>query len=196
MGTGEQRDGGRLPAKRLWLLGGLVLLGAAGLRVVLRRSGVALDVAELCLIAGGGVAGAVAVRLGARLSAERQRHVAALNDQAYRDSLTGLASRATLVRELEERPGVLLLIDLDGFKAVNDTLGHHAGDQLLTVVGSRISAIVPRTALAARLGGDEFAVLLPDTTTRPEAVAVVEQVPATLADPYPVDTPAGSRIAA
>jgi diguanylate cyclase (GGDEF)-like protein len=176
-----------MPAKRWWLLGGLVLLGAAGLQVVLERSGVALDVAEVCLLAGGGIAGAVAVRLGARLSAERRRHLAALSDQASRDPLTGLASRAVLNRELEERPGVLLLIDLDGFKAVNDTLGHDSGDQLLTVVGSRISAIVPRAALAARLGGDEFAVLLPAGTTRPEAVAVAEQVMATLTDPITLD---------
>src|SRR5205823_5017408 len=95
----------------------------------------------------------------------RQRHRAALAEQAYRDPLTGLANRATLVGALDPGTGgVLLLIDLDGFKAVNDTLGHGAGDQLLTVVGERIRAVAPRSALAARLGGDEFAVLLPAAT--------------------------------
>src|SRR5256886_3097170 len=186
MGGPTQREGERMPAKRLWLLGGLVLAGAAGMQAVLARSGTGFDVADLYLLAAAGLAGTVAIRLGIRLSIERERHRAALAEQAHRDPLTGRASRAMLRLELERRPGVLLLVALDGFKAVNDPLGHGAGDELLTVVGARIGAIVPRSALAARLGGDEFAVLLPAGTTRPEALTAAEQVLATLADPITV----------
>ncbi|MEV0902785.1 EAL domain-containing protein [Actinoplanes sp. NPDC049802] len=88
-----------------------------------------------------------------------------LGDLAMRDALTGLANR----RAFEERltaavaagtPSVLLL-DLDGFKAVNDRFGHAVGDELLAAVAERIGAELPADAMAARMGGDEFAVLLP-----------------------------------
>ncbi len=82
------------------------------------------------------------------------------------DALTGLASRAKFEAVLAEactRPEIattgLLLIDLDGFKAINDTLGHQAGDQCLKHVGERIVAAVPDAELVARIGGDEFAVI-------------------------------------
>ncbi|GIE31329.1 GGDEF domain-containing protein [Actinoplanes italicus] len=92
---------------------------------------------------------------------------AALEHRATHDSLTGLSNRAALTAELEtavERPpgarGWLFLIDLDGFKPVNDTLGHPAGDELLVRLGADFRAMVP-DGLVARLGGDEFAVVLP-----------------------------------
>ncbi|MBU2669926.1 GGDEF domain-containing protein [Actinoplanes bogorensis] len=84
---------------------------------------------------------------------------------AYHDSLTGLPNRAQLWRRLAEvadRPYSMLLVDLDGFKQVNDTLGHLAGDELLCFVAERLRAACGPTATVARLGGDEFAVLLPD----------------------------------
>jgi diguanylate cyclase (GGDEF)-like protein len=92
---------------------------------------------------------------------------AALEHRATHDSLTGLSNRAALTTELETvvaRPhgtrGWLFLIDLDGFKPVNDTLGHPAGDELLVQLGADFRAVVP-DGLVARLGGDEFAVVLP-----------------------------------
>lgn len=84
------------------------------------------------------------------------------------DTLTGLASRskfesefAGLCARAEEAAHALLLIDLDGFKAVNDTLGHQEGDDYLRLTARRLAEAVPAARLAARLGGDEFAVLHP-----------------------------------
>jgi diguanylate cyclase (GGDEF)-like protein len=90
---------------------------------------------------------------------------------AYNDGLTGLSNRTHFQKRLAEcaarldRYGTaftLLYLDLDRFKAVNDRLGHQAGDQLLIEVGKRLGAQVRRADLVARLGGDEFALLLPD----------------------------------
>jgi diguanylate cyclase (GGDEF)-like protein len=89
----------------------------------------------------------------------------ALRHQASRDALTGLPNR-TLLRHRAERalrgdePGAMLLIDLDRFKEVNDTLGHNYGDELLVEVAARLGAALRADDTLARLGGDEFAVLL------------------------------------
>jgi diguanylate cyclase (GGDEF)-like protein len=102
------------------------------------------------------------------------------------DPLTGLANRVRLRNQLDEAlerrdPDTsgrvaLLLIDLDGFKAVNDTLGHEAGDALLIEFAERLRQALPRTALPARLGGDEFAVLLSPTADTADAVQVAERI--------------------
>jgi diguanylate cyclase (GGDEF)-like protein len=85
-----------------------------------------------------------------------------LRRQATHDGLTGLANRALLNERLAGTRGELsvLVIDLDGFKQVNDVYGHHAGDELLVTVADRLTAAIGPGDLAARLGGDEFAVLL------------------------------------
>jgi diguanylate cyclase (GGDEF)-like protein len=97
-----------------------------------------------------------------------RRHV---EDQALHDALTGLPNRVLFSERAEQavraaarggiQPGVIML-DLDRFKEVNDTLGHHQGDQLLIEVAARISHVLRPTDTVARLGGDEFAVLLTD----------------------------------
>jgi diguanylate cyclase len=94
--------------------------------------------------------------LGQRDALERELH-----HRAMHDPLTGLANRTLLVERLDRAtPGLsMLLLDLDGFKDVNDTLGHPAGDELLIEVSRRLRAALPAAELLARLGGDEFAVL-------------------------------------
>jgi diguanylate cyclase (GGDEF)-like protein len=97
------------------------------------------------------------------------RSLALHRREALTDDLTGLPNRRALFRELEvltaagersSRRLALLQLDLDGFKELNDTLGHHAGDDLLIAISRRLEAIVPGTL--ARLGGDEFAAIVPE----------------------------------
>jgi diguanylate cyclase (GGDEF)-like protein len=110
----------------------------------------------------------LALRDNATLVASLQEHQRLLRWQATHDTLTGLANRVLFHEQLATAiatPGPLtaLLIDLDDFKTVNDTLGHSVGDALLLQVGHRLRSAVRPGDLVARLGGDEFAVLLPGT---------------------------------
>ena len=102
-----------------------------------------------------------------RLADELRRQVAENEHQATHDSLTDLPNRlmferATTAMLRNGRSLAVLLLDLDRFKDVNDTLGHAAGDQLLTDVGTRLRAAIPEALCIARLGGDEFVVVLTD----------------------------------
>ncbi|MCZ2846898.1 putative bifunctional diguanylate cyclase/phosphodiesterase [Modestobacter sp. VKM Ac-2978] len=111
--------------------------------------------------------------------------------QATHDALTGLPNRAALLArgaELLTGPARLavLLMDLDRFKEVNDTLGHSYGDRLLAQVGPRLRPLVRDVDLVARLGGDEFAVLLPGVTAT-EACAAAARLQAALGTPFLVD---------
>src|SRR5207244_445810 len=124
--------------------------------------------------------------------AQRVQAEASLHYQAFHDVLTGLPNRTWLRTELERRlaPGtvsteqfVLLLMDLDRFKEVNDTLGHQAGDLLLQQVGPRLRVALLETDLLARLGGDEFAVLLPRADAQ-RAGAVAERLLRALERPF------------
>lgn len=112
-----------------------------------------------------------------------------LRHQATHDALTGLANRVLFGERLaaEVDAGVgLLHVDLDGFKPINDTYGHHIGDAVLVRVAERLRAVLPADAVPARLGGDEFAVLLPGLGG-PEAVEVADRFRAALARPIEVD---------
>jgi diguanylate cyclase (GGDEF)-like protein len=118
------------------------------------------------------------------------RLVQELGYDAAHDPLTGLANRRALYTEGESRlvkaPSrrrALLLLDLDKFKEVNDSLGHHAGDQLLVEVSARLRGQLRGGDLLARLGGDEFAVLLEDAGYE-EAASVAENLRSTLAEPF------------
>jgi len=95
----------------------------------------------------------------------RVRLVSRLHEEATSDPLTGLANRRMLTGRIgdvpPDEPWSLLALDIDGFKAVNDLLGHSTGDRLLCAVGERLVATLPSDALVARIGGDEFAVLVP-----------------------------------
>jgi diguanylate cyclase (GGDEF)-like protein/PAS domain S-box-containing protein len=112
-----------------------------------------------------------------------------LRHQATHDGLTGLGNRILLDQNLSgTRPGEILgilLVDLDGFKPINDERGHHAGDQVLIAVAQRLAALAGPTGCAIRLGGDEFAVVLPGAT-QAEAESLATQITETLADPIPL----------
>ncbi len=107
----------------------------------------------------------------------RGRLLVRLEEQATTDPLTGVANRRVLVDRLAsvspDRPCTLLCIDLDGFKEVNDVLGHPVGDLLLGAAARRVADAVPAGSLVSRVGGDEFAVLVPVDVAA--AVAVGEQ---------------------
>ncbi len=126
--------------------------------------------------------------------AELSRLKEQLRHQAYHDSLTGLANRAMFAERVEAQlavrePGldaVVLFLDLDDFKVVNDTLGHGAGDRLLRVVAERINGCVRSEDLAARLGGDEFAVLLLDTPNLERSMSVAQRIIEALQVPFQI----------
>ncbi len=121
---------------------------------------------------------------------------AELNEhQALHDALTGLANRTLFRDRIEQtiraarRAGTqvgVLLMDLDRFKEVNDSLGHAAGDQLLVEVGRRLEGALRASDTVARLGGDEFGVLLPDPTVPDDVVRVVERMRGSIEEPVTV----------
>ncbi|SOC50529.1 PAS domain S-box-containing protein/diguanylate cyclase (GGDEF) domain-containing protein [Blastococcus aggregatus] len=123
---------------------------------------------------------------------ERKRAEQTLAHQAFHDGLTGLANRALFADRVEQalrhnaRRGdaaAVVFIDLDGFKHVNDTLGHHAGDVLLQQVAERLSSAVRTGDTLARLGGDEFAILVEQITGPDEARAAGDRVLTALSGP-------------
>jgi diguanylate cyclase (GGDEF)-like protein/PAS domain S-box-containing protein len=115
---------------------------------------------------------------------------------AHHDVLTGLPNRALLDERLDHelqrarRLGhgiALLFIDLDGFKTINDSLGHAAGDQLLQAVGQRLRTSIRDVDTAARLGGDEFVVVMTDLTNPEAAALLAAKLLALLAEPVDID---------
>ena len=115
---------------------------------------------------------------------------------AYHDELTGLPNRCLLVDRFnqavaraarQDEQVALLFLDLDGFKNVNDALGHLAGDGLLKQVATRLAACIRASDTACRYGGDEFVVLLPELQGRDSAVAAAAKIRIGLAMPYVVD---------
>jgi diguanylate cyclase (GGDEF)-like protein len=125
------------------------------------------DVDGLFLVVGGpAIAALVMVRIG-QLSAARNRAERALRFEASHDHLTGLTNRREFLDQLSnvlrhDEQCVLLFCDLDGFKSVNDRLGHDAGDELLIEVARRLRACVRLGDVVSRFGGDEFLILLRD----------------------------------
>jgi diguanylate cyclase len=160
---------------RLWLpYLPLLLAAAVGLgRAVDQMKYGSLLVAAVILVA------AVLARQFVVL-VQNQRLLANVAQEAFRDSLTGLANRAHFLQRLEQAvvhrrhdapPVAVLCLDLDNFKLVNDALGHPAGDELLIRVAGRITAALEDTGTVARFGGDEFAVLLEGSVEESQAAA-------------------------
>jgi diguanylate cyclase (GGDEF)-like protein len=145
------------------------------LELLARQAGVALD--------------------NARQYDERQELQGDLAHQAFHDALTGLGNRAQFLTALRSRAtdGIprgltaVLFIDLDGFKGVNDAMGHAAGDQLLEVVAQRLMASIRPHDSLARFGGDEFTLLLEQISAPAEAEAVARRVTARVQEPIVID---------
>jgi diguanylate cyclase (GGDEF)-like protein len=134
-----------------------------------------------------------ALRRAIALAVERKRVEARLSHQALHDDLTGLPNRALFLDRLGQalpRLGrhatslAVLFLDLDRFKAVNDVLGHAAGDELLRAVASRLEGVLRAGDTAARLSGDEFTVLCEDVAGERHAIGVAERVVEALRDPF------------
>jgi len=134
----------------------------------------------------GSIANALALALERRRAEEETLH------QALHDTLTGLPNRALFVNRLEhavERPNdavtAILLIDLDHFKVVNDSLGHELGDALLIEVGRRLRRVVRSGDLIARIGGDEFGLLYEDLAPTTQIEDFATRIIAALDSPFP-----------
>ncbi len=132
----------------------------------------------------------VTYRISVRDITERKRLETELSWQALHDPLTGLGNRVLLQRRLDEAVRMaasgkglaVLLIDLDKFKEVNDTLGHAYGDEVLRIISARLSSLTRPSDTLARTGGDEFVVICPDTEPM-DAVNVGERIVRTLTEP-------------
>jgi diguanylate cyclase (GGDEF)-like protein len=152
---------------------------------------------NLYVMVGGGllVIWALLIAIVAGASQRLRRQAAEKEEQALSDALTGLPNR-TLFQNLVQRTiagagrrrklAAVMLMDLDRFKDVNDTLGHHNGDLLLQRIGSRLHSVLREGESVARLGGDEFAILLPDVPDRQAIVPVVRRVLKVLEEPVVV----------
>jgi diguanylate cyclase (GGDEF)-like protein len=128
------------------------------------------------------------------LAINNARQLDDLEYQAHHDSLTGLPNRTLLHQTFEtqvlqendpERQAALMLLDLDRFKEINDTLGHHVGDSLLRLIGVRLNAILgPIRGIACRLGGDEFSFLLSELKDNDEITTVTNDILDALKQPF------------
>lgn len=123
----------------------------------------------------------------------RDRAESELRRQALHDPLTGLPNRAVVLDRAEqlitnaEQPGMgfsVLFIDLDGFKQINDVLGHQAGDELLRLAGERLFGAVRATDTIGRVGGDEFLVILEGRATRKRAEDVAKRITTVISEPF------------
>jgi diguanylate cyclase (GGDEF)-like protein len=132
----------------------------------------------------------------AGIAIERQRSEQRIRHMAHHDELTGLPNRALLNARLAQslgqarrsgRPLALLFLDLDGFKYINDSLGHEVGDRLLRTAALRLQSIVRPGDTVARLGGDEFVVMLVDLKQAGDAAAIAHEIVQALSRPLRAD---------
>jgi diguanylate cyclase (GGDEF)-like protein len=133
----------------------------------------------------------------AGIALQNSRLIDQLRHESLHDALTGLPNRVLLQRRVDEeldlmREGgtaqfAVMIMDLDGFKDINDTLGHQHGDELLKAVAARMIDAVDTTVTVARLGGDEFALLLPDCVDAAHARSVAQAVLSALRHPTDLD---------
>lgn len=138
--------------------------------------------------------GADQVLVVARNITNRKQNEERLHQLAFYDPLTGLPNRVQFNERLEqlqqqtEMDFAILLLDIDRFKTINDSLGHMLGDQLLVTITQRLQTCLPDHALLARLGGDEFAILLDHVTNDALVLSVAERVQQAFVAPFTVGT--------
>jgi diguanylate cyclase (GGDEF)-like protein len=130
---------------------------------------------------------AVVMRMFAQAAQAAKVAQDALRHQANTDALTGLPNRASITEALEtalaHRHAAVMFVDLDGFKEVNDRLGHERGDAVLVEAANRIATSLGRTGTVGRLGGDEFLVVLPALSDR-DLVAIADRILLSLREPW------------
>jgi diguanylate cyclase (GGDEF)-like protein len=128
--------------------------------------------------------------------AEREQSEARSHYLAYHDSLTGLGNRLLLKQQLEQtladesmhgNPIAVMFLDLDGFKTVNETLGHSVGDLLLRSIASRLRDMLQPTDRIARLGGDEFAILQTSVPQPGSSIALAERIIEIIGSPWNIE---------
>ena len=198
-------DRGPISRRRIAALAAALLVNPAtlGIEVLVGRE---IDPAPYLI--GGVIIGLLVIaRLGDALRQlgeslhERDSLMELLRRQALYDTLTSLPNRSLFTERLasdfanrsDDRALAVLLVDLDDFKAVNDTYGHEAGDGLLIAVGQRLRGAIRDGDMAARLGGDEFVISLPACTDPLVAIRVAQRVLASLSEPFDV---AGNKLIA
>lgn len=193
------KAGSEKPASMSWSTslhnGWTVRTYAAAPSTAIGADGSALTVLVVGAIASFCVALLILVLSEGRLRALRlvEEKTAELRHQALHDSLTGLANRALITDRAQRilarsrRAGTVpcaMFLDLDGFKTVNDTLGHDVGDQLLKSVAARMHACLREADTIGRLGGDEFVILLDDIEVAQRAAEVAQRIIDVLSEPF------------
>lgn len=164
--------------------------GNFGVHERVRPNGTVLEIHSVAL-PGGGV-----VRTFSDVT-ERRRNIEKIAHMACHDTLTGLVNRVLLREDLEhvigrlrryDEPFAVMCLDLDGFKGVNDTLGHGAGDEVLRMVARRLKLAVRDVDTVARVGGDEFAIVMANADNRARIADAAERILETVAAPYLIDS--------
>jgi diguanylate cyclase (GGDEF)-like protein len=160
-------------------------------------AGFALGLAPVMVVVGEFSVGMLPLLALPIVAIHRNTRQAVLNEhQALHDSLTGLPNRVLFHDRVEQAiesarrhdtGAVVMVMDLDHFKEINDTLGHYHGDRLLQLVGERITSVLRAEDTVARLGGDEFAVLLPSIPDRGYAISIADKILAGLRSTFEID---------
>jgi diguanylate cyclase (GGDEF)-like protein len=187
---------------------GTWIIGVSGAGLL---SGPSADLQGLVLFAGGILATLLLLALVAVLARSREHALAMVREktsqlrhQALHDALTGLPNRVLALDRGEQMlhrarrqnlPVAALYVDLDGFKQVNDTFGHAAGDELLRIMAARLASAVREGDTAARLGGDEFIVLVEGSTLDAGPELVAERLLDVLDQPYDLSGAGGGQLA-
>ena len=142
------------------------------------------------------VDGSKIVQCNLRDITDRRQAEARIRYMALHDALTGLPNRvllqdrlaqATALAHRNQKYVAVLMLDLDRFKDVNDSLGHHVGDRLLEIVATRLRSCLRESDIVARLGGDEFVVALPEITDDRNVAGVAEKILASLSKPFQIE---------